>query len=67
MYIYMYIYIYVSPIFFIHLLTSEYIHCFHILVIVNNPTMNIRVCGFFQISVFIFFGCEFLNLKSISL
>ena len=46
---------YVSHIFFIHLSLDGYLDCFHILAIVNNAAMNIRVHISFSISVFIFF------------
>ena len=36
---------------FIHLSTDGHMDCFHILVIVNNTAVNIRVLMFFQISV----------------
>ena len=44
--------------------------CFHILAIINNAAVNIRVHMSFQISVFAFFldihpGVEFLGLKVI--
>ena len=48
----------------IHSSTDKIIGCLHILVIVNNVSMNIEVCISFQISVFVCFeysGVEYLN------
>ena len=57
------IYIYISisipisiNIFFICSPDDEYLGCFHILVIINNASMNIRVHAAFQNNVFVFFG-----------
>ena len=41
---------------FIHLYVDGHLGCLHILAIVNNAAMNIRVHVSFRISVFIFFG-----------
>ena len=46
--------IYVYHIFFIHLSVDGQLGCFHLLAIVNNAAMNIRVHVSFQISVFVF-------------
>ena len=43
-------------IFFIHISIDGHLGYFPILSIVNNAAMNIVVCVFFLISVFIFFG-----------
>ena len=42
-------------IFFVHSSADEHLGCFHILVIVINAAMSIRVHVSLQISVFIFF------------
>ena len=42
--------------FFIHSSVDGHFGCFHVLAIVNSAAMNKRVCLFFQISVFVFFG-----------
>ena len=48
--------VYMSHSCFIHLSTDGHLGYFHILGIVNNSAMNIRVLMFFQISVSGFFG-----------
>ena len=46
--------VHVYHIFFIHLSVDGQLGCFHLLAIVNNAAMNIRVRVSFQISVFVF-------------
>jgi len=56
--------IYVYHIFFIHFSVDGQLGCFHLLAIVNNAAMNIRVHVSFQISVFVFHkypGVELLS------
>ena len=49
------VYVCLYHIFFIHSSVDGYLGSFHILVIVNNAVMNIRVHVCFQISVLILF------------
>ena len=46
----------VCDIFFILSSVDGHLGCFHILAVVNNVAMSIRVHVSFQINVFIFFG-----------
>ena len=48
--------VYIYHIFFIHSSIDGFLGCFHILAIVNNAMMNIKVPVSFQISEFTFFG-----------
>ena len=41
--------------FFIHLSVDKHLGCFHVLAIINNAAVNIRVHVSFQINVFFFY------------
>ena len=56
-YIHIHVYICTHHIFFIHSSSGGHLGYFHISAILNNAFMNIGVLVFFQISVFVFFGC----------
>ena len=53
--VYLYLSVCISHIFFIHLSVDGHRGWFHILAILNNADMNIKMHISFQISVFVFF------------
>ena len=44
------------------LLIHRYLGFFHIMAVINNAAMNIRVYIYFQINVYVFFGYQEVEL-----
>ena len=51
---YIYVHIYISTLFLIHSSADKHLGCCHILAIIDNAAMNIRVYAYFQTKGFIF-------------